>query len=97
MEPKEFVNPSAQSAHDKAQEAIDRARGIREGKLADRTKVKTEIRLIADGNLQRCSACGYPLSAYLDSSISAAFEEHLRSAHPPAQESEEQQESAPKP
>ncbi len=44
-------NPFAQSAHDKAQEAIDRARDIREKNIADRGKSKAEPRLIAEGNL----------------------------------------------
>jgi hypothetical protein len=76
-------NPFAQSAHDKAQEAIDRAREIREKKLAGRGKSKAEPRLIAEGNLLRCSLCSYPIQPDEKPSVSVAFAEHLLSAHPP--------------
>ena len=42
-------------------------------------------RLIADGNLQRCSACGYPFQADVRPSMSVAFAEHLMNGHKPAQ------------
>jgi hypothetical protein len=42
-------------------------------------------RLIADGNLQRCSVCGYPFLADVRPSMSVAFAEHLMSGHKPAQ------------
>ena len=37
--------------------------------------------LIQNGNLQRCSVCGYPFPADLHPSMSVAFAEHLRKAH----------------
>ncbi len=49
-----------EDSHKKAQDAIDRAREVREQKIADRGQSKAEPRLIADGKLQRCSVCGYP-------------------------------------
>ncbi|MGA2372256.1 MAG: hypothetical protein ABSG11_16440, partial [Candidatus Korobacteraceae bacterium] len=36
---------------------------VREKKIADRGGNKTAPRLIADGNLLRCSACGHPFPA----------------------------------
>jgi len=42
-------------------------------------------RLIADGNLQRCSVSGYPFPADIRLSMSLAFAEHLNSGHIPAQ------------
>jgi hypothetical protein len=33
--------------------------------------------LIADGNLQRCSVCGYPFSGDVRPSMCVAFAEHL--------------------
>jgi hypothetical protein len=77
MERKDPVNPFAQNAHDKAQNAIDRAREVREKKIAD----QAEPRLIADGSLQRCSVCRYPFPADVRPSMSVAFAEHLLKAH----------------
>ena len=76
-------NPFAQSAHDKAQEAIDRAREIRERNIADRGRSKAEPHLIAEGKLLRCSLCSYPIQPDEKPSVSVAFAEHLLSAHPP--------------
>ena len=56
MEHKEPANPFVQNAHDKAQNAIDHAREVREKKIAKLEGKNTEPRLVADGNLQRCSA-----------------------------------------
>jgi hypothetical protein len=50
MKHKEPVNPFAQSAHDKAQDAIDHAREVREKKIADRSTNKTAPSLIAYDN-----------------------------------------------
>jgi hypothetical protein len=82
------VNPFAQSAHDKAQDAIDHAREVREQNIADRGKGKGEPRLIADGNLQRCSVCGYRFQADKKPSMSVAFADHLMKAHNAGQTSE---------
>ncbi len=75
------ANPFAQTAHDKADAAIDHARQVREKKIADLARDKTEPCLIADGNLLRCSACGYPFPADVRPSMSVAFAEHLIKAH----------------
>ena len=69
--------------HKKAQDAIDHAREAREKKLA------ALPHLIADGNLERCSVCGYPFPADVKPSMSVAFAEHLRKAHQPGQTSED--------
>ena len=67
--------------HKKAQDAIDHAREVREQKIADGKKTKSEPRLIADGSLQRCSFCGYPFPADAHPSMSVAFADHLSKAH----------------
>jgi predicted small metal-binding protein len=87
-------NAFAQNAHDKAQDAIDHAREVREKKIADRGKSKIEPQLIADGNLQRCSGCGYPFQADEKPSVSVAFAEHLMKAHKPGQTSEDVNQAA---
>ena len=76
-------NPFAQSAHDKAQDAIDRARDMREKRIAGRGKGKAEPRLIAEGELLRCSLCAYSIQPNEKPSVSVAFAEHLLNAHPP--------------
>ena len=84
MEHKSPLN--LEDPHKKAQDAIDRAREVREKKIADLDKKRTESepRLIADGNLERCSVCGYPFPADVHPSMSVAFAEHLRTAHKPS-------------
>jgi hypothetical protein len=69
--------------HKKAQDAIDHARDVREKRIADldHKKAETEPRLIAYGNLQRCSVCGYPFPADVHPSMTVAFAEHLLKAH----------------
>jgi hypothetical protein len=69
--------------HKKAQDAIDRARDVREKRVADlaHNKADSEPHLIADGNLQRCSVCSYPFAADVHPSMSVAFAEHLLKAH----------------
>jgi hypothetical protein len=74
-------NPFAQNAHDKAQDAIDRAREIRERTLAGRGKTKAEPHLIPDGKLLRCSVCSYPMQPDEKPSVSVAFADHLLNAH----------------
>jgi hypothetical protein len=41
--------------------------------------------LIADGNLKRCSVCGYPFQRDVKPSMSVAFAGHLLKAHDPGQ------------
>ena len=82
--PFDLYNP-----HKKAQDAIDHAREVREQKITDRGKDKKEPDLIADGNLKRCSACGYPFQSDEKPSMSVAFAEHLRKAHQPGQPAED--------
>jgi rubrerythrin len=97
MEHKEPTrNPFAQNAHDKAQDAIDHARWVREQKIADRDKSEAEPRLIADGKLQRCSACGYPFQADEKPSMSVAFAQHLMKVHSSGQTSEDVSEASGK-
>lgn len=45
--------------------------------------------LIADGDLPRCSVCGYTFSAEVEPSIHAAFAEHLNRVHEPGQMTED--------
>ena len=54
-----------------------------------RLDVAREPHLIADGDVKRCSVCGYPFLADEMASIDPAFAEHLRKAHKPGQTSED--------
>jgi hypothetical protein len=67
--------------HKKAQDAIDHAREVREEKIAELRRKKTDPHLIADGNRQRCSVCGHPFPADVHPSMSVVFAEHLLKAH----------------
>jgi rubrerythrin len=78
-----YRNPFAQNDHDKAQDAIDRAREVREKKIANRGKTEADPILLADGKLLRCSLCGYPIRADEKPSVSVAFAEHLLKGHQP--------------
>lgn len=69
--------------HKKAQDAIDHAREVREKKITDRKQTVSEPHLVADGNLKRCSVCGYPFPADVHPSMSVAFADHLLKAHKP--------------
>ncbi len=75
--------------HKRAQDAIDHAREVRERNLAERGKSAALPHLVTDGNLQRCSVCGYPFLPDVKPAIDAAFVEHLSNAHKPAQTSTE--------
>ena len=44
-------------------------------------KQELEPSLVADGNLQRCSVCGYPFPCDVHPSMSVAFADHLLKAH----------------
>jgi hypothetical protein len=68
---------------------FDHAREVRERKGADRCKSTIEPRLVADGNLQRCSVCGYPFQADEKPSMSVAFAEPLVKTHQPEPTSED--------
>jgi hypothetical protein len=83
MEHKGPANPFAQTAHEKADAAIDHAREVREKRIADlgKKRVVAEPLLIAEGALQRCSVCGYSFPADVHPSMSVAFAEHLRKGH----------------
>ena len=91
MERKGRFDPFAQTAHEKADVAIEHARQVREKAEEDRRRRQAEIvsrsepRLIRDGNLERCSVCGHPFDADVKPSMSVAFAEHLRTAHKPGQ------------
>ena len=56
---------------------------------------ETFPRLIADGNLQRCSVCGYPFPADVRPSMAVAFAEHLMKDHLPGQTREDESRSSP--
>ncbi len=60
---------------------------VREG--FDRPGSKLPPRLIADGNLKRCSVCGYPFQPDVQPSMSVAFADHLSKAHHPGQTTED--------
>lgn len=87
-------NPFAQNAFDKAQDAIDHARDVREKKIAEHDKKKAEPHLIVNDNLQRCSLCGYAFPADVKLSMTVAFAEHLLKAHKPGQTSEDVNQAA---
>jgi hypothetical protein len=53
--------------------------------MAHKKDGREEPRLKADGNLQRCSVCGYPFPADVHPSMSVAFAEHLSNAHKPGE------------
>ena len=92
----EFKKPydQAEAHRKKAQDAIDHAREVREQKAANRGKGKFEPRLIADGNFQRCSVCGYPFPTDVRPSMIVAFAEHLSKAHQPGQTTEDSSQAA---
>jgi hypothetical protein len=71
-----------------------RTKADKSQRQANQLEKKTEAhsrdpRLIADGNLQRCSVCRYPFPADVQPSMSVAFAEHLMKAHQPGQTSED--------
>jgi hypothetical protein len=74
------VDPDTQAKKD----CIDAARMKQMGEA---TGSREEPRLLADGNLKRCSVCGYPFEPDIAPSMSVAFAEHLRKAHQPGQTS----------
>jgi hypothetical protein len=79
----EYKKPFDQSEdrHKKAQDAIDHAREVREKKVAGLGEKKAEPRLIADGDLQRCSVCGHQFESDVQPSMSVAFADHLCKVH----------------
>jgi hypothetical protein len=54
---------------------------------------KLSPQLVADGNLKRCSVCGYPFQPDVKPSMSVAFADHLL-AHKPGQTSEDVNQAA---
>jgi hypothetical protein len=54
---------------------------------------KLSPQLVADGNLKRCSVCGYPFQPDVKPSMSVAFADHLL-AHKPGQMSEDVNQAA---
>src|SRR5271167_3532279 len=95
MESKKPVN-QFQEVHKKVREVRDRTREIRERDSVirqeraekeairegfDRPSLKLPPHLIADGDVKRCSVCGYPFPADVMASIDTAFAEHLRKVH----------------
>ena len=49
--------------------------------------------LVPDGNLKRCSVCGFPFAGDVDP-ISVAFANHLDKAHEPGQTTEDMNQAA---
>ncbi len=49
---------------------------------------------VLDGNVKRCSVCGHPLLPQVEVSIDAVFAEHVRTAHQPANTSEDVNQAA---
>jgi len=81
--------------HKKAQAAIDHATEVRKERLAHLgDKSPRSPHLVADGNWQRCSVCGYPFEPDVHPSMTVAFAEHLRKAHQPGQTSEDVNQAA---
>jgi len=61
---------------------------------ADMSETKLSPHLIADGNVKRCSVCGYPFPADVKPSMSVAFSDHLLKAHKPGQPTEDMNQAA---
>ena len=108
MESKKPVN-QFEEVHKKVREVRDHTREVQEKDSIirqeraekeaaregfDRPSSKLPPRLIADGNLQRCSVCGYPFPADVHPSMSVAFSDHLSKAHKPGQTSEDVNQAA---
>jgi hypothetical protein len=51
-------------------------------------------RLVPDGDLKRCSVCGYPFSSDVKPSLDVAFADHLRKTHKPGQTTEDASQAA---
>jgi len=49
----------------------------------------TSPHLVANGDLKRCSVCGYPFPPDVKPSMSVAFADHLSKAHKPGQTTED--------
>jgi hypothetical protein len=85
MEHQKPFDAFSRIAKEKAQAAIDHATEVRiraADELRERHAEKTacEPHLIADGNHERCSVCGYSFPADVKPSMSVAFADHLREA-----------------
>src|ERR1019366_5243442 len=50
--------------------------------------------LIGDGELKRCSICGYPFPPDAEPSVDRAFKDHLLKAHKPGQTTEDVNQAA---
>src|SRR5271166_5422544 len=92
----EYKKPydQVEAGHKKAQDAIDHATEVRIGVAEElrkkhAKKAAQEAHLIADGDLKRCSVCGYPFPADVHPSMSVAFSDHLSKAHKPGQTNED--------
>ena len=57
-------------------------------------KHHAEPHLIQNGNLGRCSVCGYPFPKDVRPSQNAAFAEHLLKVHQPGQTTEDSSQAA---
>jgi hypothetical protein len=62
--------------------------------MAQKYRAILPARLIPDGNLLRCSVCGYPFLKDVRPSPSVAFAEHLLKDHQPDQKTEDSSQAA---
>ena len=97
LSPFQEVHKKIREARERAQKnekgttrfAVKDLKRKRNARASTVSEKETLPHLIADGNLQRCSVCGYPFPADVRPSMSVAFAEHLMNDHKPARASEE--------
>jgi hypothetical protein len=85
------------SEHCKAQQRLMAetiAAAIPDEETVHMSRQKIQPHLIPDGNLERCSVCGYPFPTGVRPSLSVAFAEHLLKAHRPGQTTEDSSQAA---
>jgi hypothetical protein len=60
----------------------DRKDAARVKQMSEAVAHRQPSHLISAGSLKHCSVCGYPFKPDVQPSMSAAFADHLRTAHP---------------
>jgi hypothetical protein len=89
MEHKQHTNPFAQSAHEKAQGAIDQATNVRataaEKVRESHEKSHREAYLIDDAGTKRCSVCKLAFDTDVKPSLTVAFTKHVSGIQQPEQ------------
>ena len=89
------IKDSTQHLHGSGAKRKAQQVAARAARKADAKKRKfNEPHLITDGNLQRCSICGYPFPADVEPSVHAAYADHLSKAHTSGQTSEDASQAA---